>query len=132
MFSIFNVFFTNSPVPFPTWIQWHTPQTGGSRSYHKWFPVHRGEIMTIIPPFDIPVLLSARNKVRLIINQDRISESKCVSEYFIVKRWMVLTVTLCVITVCRASADTCNRLPTLRASASLKILATSNDSLWIY
>lgn len=47
--------------------------------------------------------------------------------------WLVrerlLTVTLWVMTVCRASEEICNKHPTLLASASLKIRATSNDSL---
>lgn len=42
----------------------------------------------------------------------------------------LLTVTLWVMTVCSASEGICNKQPTLLASASLKIRATSNDSLW--
>lgn len=48
--------------------------------------------------------------------------------------WLVherlLTVTLWVMTVWRASDEICNKEPTLLTSASLKIRATSNDSLW--
>lgn len=44
------------------------------------------------------------------------------------EKWM--TVTLWVITVCKASEEICNKHPTLLASASLKIRATSKDSLW--
>lgn len=43
---------------------------------------------------------------------------------------MKQTVTRCVMTVCRASEEICNREPTRLASASLKIRATSKDSLW--
>lgn len=41
----------------------------------------------------------------------------------------LLTVTLWVMTVCSASEEICSKLPTLLASASLKMRATSNDSL---
>lgn len=43
--------------------------------------------------------------------------------------WL-LTVTLWVMTVWRASEEICSSEPTLLASASLKIRATSKDSLW--
>ena len=42
---------------------------------------------------------------------------------------VILTVTRCVMTVCRASEEICSREPTRRASASLKMRATSKESL---